>query len=363
MSFSSPPAAPQPSSRHRYSILGTWGGNIANPPTNEHGNSTPITSSSPSPASSSASYANCTQSILEMDRERRARREEAKKEKGAKSVLLYPSYGDTLKVEEEDEDEVSIGSPEGICSYNRTKYSNRSHPTELVLGRALLNHKRRRLCHHDHYWTTTASASAMHPSTGNKQQRSIQCSMIMTPTPKTAYSPPTMFAEIEYYYEDVFNELEYQEKESMLMPSLGDDNGHVSPTVTCLTSVMTMPLQSTEGLSHKRKTQHHQSNSPFLSATTLGSRRTSPLHFYHSQKQQQNQQQPFLDSSAGYCLTSSDSRSRVDHMECRLRPRRSFTLEEEFTRQLNFVKDNDTATAALLSLPRVYDLAQGYRNS
>jgi hypothetical protein len=346
ISYSSPPATPQPSSHHRRISLALCtrdGNNVTS--------YSPISSSSPSLPSTSLSYADCTRSILEMDRDRRVRREEAKKEQGAKSLMLYPSSNGTLKEEEEEEEEdwVSIGSPEGICSYNKTRNNYRFHLNEPVLGRGLFSHKRRRLSHHNRHRTTMASALPMHPSSSstNRLQECILCTTMMVPPPKTSYSPPTSFAEIEYYYQ--IDELEYQENESMLMPSLTDDKDLI---ITNFTSVMTMPLLHTDGTSHKRKAQHQQSNSPFLSTTTLGSRRrTSPLHFYHAQRQQQRQQQQhFLDSPAECRRTTSDSSGRVDPLECRLQPRRSVTLEEEFTRQLNLVKD-ETATVGLFSLP------------
>jgi hypothetical protein len=318
IAYSSPLGTLQPKSRHRHNSDGTRDEFDACPTRYDHVAITPITLCSPFPAPSSYSYADCTRSILEMDRERRTRREEARKEQQATSFMLFPSSSGTLQMDEGEEDRVSIGSSAGVCSSNRPR-NDRSHPKEPDLGRGPIIHKRRRLCHHQHHYMTTSS---------DKQNESIPCSMMMVLPPKTAHSPPILFADTAHCFEDDFNKLpvEHPENEMIFMPSLREDEDYRNRITTSVTDALTMRLLYAEGTVQKRKVQHQQSNSPFLSTTTFGSRRTSPLHFYHAQKQQFQQQ--YLESPSECSFTISD---RSIRMECRLQSRRNVTLEEEFT--------------------------------
>jgi ribosome assembly protein YihI (activator of Der GTPase) len=338
--YASPPSTPQLDRCRRFSM--------SESSLDVHHSSssgTPTISSSSSPPTSSSSFADCTRrSILEMDRERRARREEAKKEQGAKSVLHMSNQHLESSSTLEEEEDISIGSPEGVPSSSTTTNGHVSQQEQsLLLGRGPFSHKRRRLCHR------TTMPSTIDPCGGAK----LHDTVFMPPPPKTSYSPPAMFTECDYFYRDGFSEQDFHENASVLMPSLKDDEEDSANDAFATALTMTMPLLYTESSHNKRKAQHQRSNSPFLGggAPPLGSRRSSPLHFYHAQKQQQQQQQQ-ADSPAGY--SSASSTSSVEQLLCRLRPRRSITLEEEFTRQLTLFKDDNTpvcCTRSCIAMP------------
>ncbi|KAG7339691.1 hypothetical protein IV203_025264 [Nitzschia inconspicua] len=344
--YSSPPSTPQQPQPHRR--FGMHGENSSMDVHQQYSGSPVMSSPSPLTCSSYSSYVDCTRSILEMDRERRARREEAKKEQSDMSELNNCSpyhhhnqyCSSTL---EDDDDNISIGSPEGVSSRNCADAVDRA---EHTLGRGPFSHKRRRLCHR------TIMPSTIDPRGAScvQEETTTVLRMVGSPLPpKTSFSPPAMFTECDYLYPDGMA-ADLAKNDSMLMPSLKDDDEEEQMGLT-----MTMPLLYTTtassfdtSMTHKRKALNERNYSPFLGGGAVhGSRRSSPLHFYHAQRQQQQQQQQSsVDSPTGCSSPSSNSSSRssVDELVCRLRPRRSITLEEEFTRQLTLMKDDTNAS-------------------
>ena len=278
---------------------------------------------SPAPVKAIASpthlYAATSRSILEMDQERRARREEAK---GA--ILCW---GNESSISSEEEG--SIGSPEGIPSGAPNSHDLASNTMEEnTEGRGPRSHKRRRLS------LRTGGNISFHCSSGSETLASKTSFLGIVPAPKTSYCSP-VFAECgETRYDSSYrgeSPLDFlcsvssccsgntrSDHDSMLMPSLTDDNsdGLVTPS---------LPLLSTKSAilpAHKRKFNrngHLNEHSP----TPAAMRRTSPLHFYHSQQQQKGN-------------TTSPRVNSLEDLVCHLRPRYSMSLEEEFSRQLSF---------------------------
>ncbi|KAL3924872.1 MAG: hypothetical protein SGILL_000781 [Bacillariaceae sp.] len=275
---------------------------------------------SPAPvkASSTSPQHNPTaRSILEMDRERRARREEAK------GTILF--WGNESSISNE---EGSISSPEGIPSAAPNLNDLVPREAEETVGRGPRSHKRRRLS-----LRTGGSSDFSVRSTSSTETTLVAPTtsfLGLVPAPKTSYGPPT-FAECGEYQPNGDSPFDYlssptsndgmqANSDSMLMPSLTDDNGDglVTPA---------LPVLSTTNAflpNHKRKFNrngHFNKHSP----TPNVMRRTSPLHFYHSQQQK--------------TTTTSPPKARSNPLEdlvCHLRPRYSMSLEEEFSRQLSF---------------------------
>jgi hypothetical protein len=312
---------------------------------NRYGFHSPVpieTTSSPQQASKSVT----SRSVLEMDRERRERREKSRKEKG--TVLCWGNDGNT-----NSEEEGSIASPEGIPSAVpnlREVPENQPEPQdEAPIGRGPFSHKRRRLSLRT-AGTSVGSDFTFHTSTivaESNQQRTMSVPppavtaffSMVPPAPKTFYSPPN-FVECGGFHNcansrsdspfdyrsrsSSSDSMRAHRSSSMLMPSLTDDNSD-TPAWPLLSATTAFAAPN----HHKRKLNrngHFNEHAPAPNVV----RRTSPLHFFHSQQKTTVTGEGIATSPPMRHATS------LDELVCHLRPRRSVSLEDEFSRQLSF---------------------------
>jgi hypothetical protein len=317
--FSSPPLSPQP---NRRISLGS------------------AASSSKDGGSMSPCPPFFSRSILEMDQERRARREEARKEQGAKSELLWNEIhvNQNHLVQAKEDDMDSIGSLEGVTDSTSDVPCSANNTNQSSIDRGAFSHKRRRLCHY---------------RTMDNPNGSTETVLTLSlPGPKTTYSPP-VFSECGYFCPDA---LTNHYRHSMLMSLLTegmatpasmavfDTVANESERLSTTTSTMMMTI-----VSHFLHHPHKRKQAPDLHNHSYNNNksviRASPLHLYHAQQRLQTaaaasscSAEPSPTRSCSVSNSNSPQshlHSILDPLVCHLKPRRSVGLEENFNLQLS----------------------------